>query len=84
MTYQLPLEITREDRIWMARSAAIKGFLATGETLDQLLGELPEVAQALYEVCREKGWIFIEDAPDAQLDDIVWVFSLPNPTLQAA
>jgi len=36
MAYQLPLEITREENLWMARSAAIQGFLATGATLDDL------------------------------------------------
>ena len=71
MAYQLPLEITREDNIWMARSGAIKGFLVTGETLDQLFDEVPDVAQALFEVCREKGWIFVEGAPDIRLEDIV-------------
>lgn len=74
MTYQLPLEISREEKFWMARSSAIQGLLATGETLDQLFAELPSVVQALFEVCREKGWIFITDAPDVQPDDILWVF----------
>ena len=84
MTYQLPLEISREEEIWMARSSAIQGLLVTGETLDQLFAELPAVAQALFEVCREKGWTFIPDAPDVQPDDILWVFQLPHPLLQAA
>ncbi len=34
MAYQLPLEITREEDFWMARTLAIQGFLATGETLE--------------------------------------------------
>ncbi|MFN8495005.1 MAG: hypothetical protein U0350_45800 [Caldilineaceae bacterium] len=84
MTYQLPLEITREENLWMARSSAIQGFLATGETFDQLFGELPAIAQALFEVCQEKGWTFIKDAPGIQPKDIVWVFQLPHPILQVA
>ena len=84
MTYQLPLEITREEELWMARSAAIQGFLVTGETLDQLLHEVPVIVQSLYEVCREKGWTFIKDAPNAEPADIVWVVKLPHPILQAA
>ena len=84
MAYQLPLEITREDQIWMARSAAIQGFLVTGDTLDQLFQDVPDVTQALYEVCREQGWAFIKDAPDIQPQDIVWLFELPYPVLQAA
>ena len=84
MTYQLPLEITREENLWMARSSAIQGFLATGETFDQLFGGLPAIAQALYEVCQEKGWTFIKDAPDIQAKDIVGVFQLPHPALQVA
>ena len=66
MTYQLPLEISREENIWMARSSTIQGFLVTGETLDQLFAELPAVAQALFEACREQGWTFINGAPDVQ------------------
>lgn len=84
MAYQLPLEITREDHIWMARSAAIQGFLVTGDTLDQLFQEVPRVTQALYEVCHEQGWLFIQDAPEARPDDIIWTFELPYPVLQAA
>ena len=84
MTYQLPLEISREENLWMARSTAIQGLLATGETFDQLLGELPAVVQALFEVCQDRGWAFVRDAPDAQPGDIVWVFQLPHPVLQAA
>lgn len=84
MAYQLPLEITREDQIWMARSSAIQGFLATGDTLDQLFQEVPDVTQALFEVCREKGWTFVESAPDIEPNDIVWLFALPYPILQAA
>lgn len=84
MTYQLPLEITHEEELWMARSASIQGFLATGDTLDQLLREVPAIIQSLYEVCREKGWIFIKDAPNAQPNDIVWVVELPHPILQVA
>ena len=47
----------------MARSTSIQGFLATGETFDQLLGELPTVAEALFAVCQEKGWTFVKDDP---------------------
>jgi hypothetical protein len=51
--------------------------LVTGATLPQLLGELPVVAQALFQACREKGWAFVKDAPEADLSKIVWV--LPSP-----
>ncbi|MEZ4863134.1 MAG: hypothetical protein R3C14_17575 [Caldilineaceae bacterium] len=84
MTYQLPLEIIHEEELWMARCAAIQGFLSTGETLDQLLHEVPTIIQSLYDVCREKGWTFIKDAPNAQPNDIVWVVGLPHPILQVA
>ena len=60
----------------MARTDVIQGFLVTGETLDQLFHEVPEIAQALYEICREKGWTFIKDAPNAQPKDIVWGYCL--------
>ena len=84
MTYQLLLEITREENLWMARSAAIQGFLATGETLDDLFREVPQVVQALYEACRLQGWTFVKSAPDVEPDDIVWLFELPHPLLQVA
>lgn len=84
MAYQLPLQISREDNLWMARSASIQGFLATGETIDQLLGELPAVAEALFAVCQENGWTFVKDAPQVRPGDIVWVFQVPHPVIQAA
>jgi hypothetical protein len=84
MTYHLPLEITHEEYLWMARSPATPGLLVTGATLPQLLGELPVVAQALFQACREKGWAFVKDAPEADLNEIVWVLELPHPLLQAA
>lgn len=84
MAYQLPLEISREGNLWMARSEAIQGFLATGETFDELIGELPVVAQALFEVTCDKGWVFISGAPHVEPDDIIWVLQLPQPLLQAA
>jgi hypothetical protein len=84
MAYHLPLEITREDELWMARSPAVQGLLVSGDSLDQLLDELPVVAQALFEACQEKGWSFVKDAPNARLKDIVWVFELPHLLLQPA
>lgn len=84
MPYRLPLEITREDHTWMVRSLAIQGLLVTGDTLEQVLAELPVVAQALFEVCQEKGWSFVKDNPRIKLADIVWTVELPHQLLQAA
>ena len=84
MTHRLPLELTREDDLWMARSPTVQGLLVTGNTLDQVLAELPVVTQALFEACQEKGWVFVKDIPDARPSDIVWVLELPNPSRQAA
>jgi predicted RNase H-like HicB family nuclease len=81
---RLPLELTCEDGTWMARSPAIQGLLVTGDTINQVLSELPIVAQALFEACQEKGWVFVKDAPEVRLSDIVWVIELPHPMLQAA
>lgn len=71
MAYQLPLEITREEDLWMARTLAIQGFLATGETLDELFRAVPEVVQALYEVCHAQGWDFVKNAPAVEPNDIL-------------
>jgi hypothetical protein len=84
MAYHLPLEITHEEHLWMARSPAVPGLLVTGDTIPQLLGELPVVAQVLFQACREKGWAFVKDAPGADLSEIVWLLELPHPLLQAA
>ena len=84
MPYRLPLELTREDDTWMARSPAVQGLLVAGNTLDQVLGELPTVIQALFEACQEKGWVFVKGIPDARPSDIVWVLELPHPSRQAA
>jgi predicted RNase H-like HicB family nuclease len=78
MAHHLPLEITREDGLWMARSPAVQGLLVTGQTIDQLLNELPKVAEALFDVCQEKGWAFVTDAPDIRLADIVWIIEVPH------
>lgn len=84
MIHQLPLEISREDHLWMARSSAIRGLLVTGETFDQLLDALPSVTQALFEACRSHGWVFVRDAPEVEPGDIVWTILLPHQVLQAA
>ena len=84
MHHQLPIEITLEDGLWMARSSVIQGLLVTGTSLDQLFSELQVVARALYETCQQQGWPFVKDRPDIALSDIVWLFELPQPTLEAA
>jgi hypothetical protein len=84
MTYHLPLEITHEEYLWMARSPVVPGLLVTSDTIAQLLSELPVVAQALFQACQEKGWAFVKDTPEADLSEIVWVLELPHPLLQAA
>ena len=84
MIYHLPLEITREDDLWMARSSAIQGLLVTGDSLEQVLEELPVVVQALFETSQEKGWVFAKDAPDVHPAEIVWDLELPHLLLQAA
>ncbi len=81
---KVPLQITREEDLWMARSALIQGLLVTGETLDDLFNELPPVAKALYEACQEQGWTFIKGAPRARPDDIVWVSEFSQEMLQTA
>ena len=84
MIHQLPLEISREDHLWMARSSAIRGLLVTGETFFQLLDALPTVTQALFESCRSHGWVFVIDTPEVEPGDIVWTILLPHQVLQAA
>jgi predicted RNase H-like HicB family nuclease len=84
MPYRLALEVTREDHTWMVRSLAIQGLLVTGDTFEQVLAELPVVAQALFETCQEKGWSFVKHNPHVKLSDIVWTIELPQQLLQAA
>jgi predicted RNase H-like HicB family nuclease len=84
MVYRLPLQLTRDEGIWLGRCPQVQGFLVTGETIDQVLAEVPVVAQALYEACREKGWSFVTDHPDAALENIVWVLELPQLAEAAA
>lgn len=81
---RVPLQVTREEDVWMARSPLVQGLLVTGDTLDELFNELPRVAQALYETCQEKGWTFIKGAPDTRPDEIVWVSEFPQEMLQIA
>lgn len=76
---RLPLQLTRENGSWMARCPDVQGLLVTGETIDEVLYELPVVAEALYETCQEKGWTFVAAHPEARLEDIVWVLEFPQP-----
>ena len=70
MRHQLPIEITQEDGLWMARSSAIQGLLVTGASLDQLFSELQVVSLALYDTCKVQGWSFVKGRPDVALSDI--------------
>ncbi len=71
MRYRLPLEISHEDGLWMARSADIQGFLVTGTTLDQLFADLPIVSQALFETCQAQGWSFVKGRSDIVPSELV-------------
>ena len=73
MRYHLPIEITQEGGLWMARSSAIQGLLVTGTSLAQLFSELPVVSKALFETCQEHGWSFVKGQPEIKLADIVWM-----------
>jgi len=84
MICRLPLELTREQDVWMARSPAVPGLLVTGDTFDQVLSELPTVTQALFEACQANGWVFVRDMPEARPPDIVWNLELPHASRQAA
>lgn len=79
-----PLQVTREDDLWMARSPLIQGLLVTGDTLDELFNKLPHVARALYKACQERGWTFVKGAPHVHPEEIVWVTELPQEALQTA
>ncbi len=81
---RLSLEMSYEEGTWMARSSAIQGLLVTGDSINDVLKELPFIAQALFEACQEKGWEFVKGAPQTRLGDIVWVIELPQPMLMAA
>lgn len=84
MHYHLPIEITLEDGLWMARSSAIQGLLVTGTSLAQLFSELPIVSKVLFETCQEHSWSFVKEQPEIKLADIIWQFELPQPILEAA
>jgi predicted RNase H-like HicB family nuclease len=84
MIYRLPLELTREQDVWMARSPAVPGLLVIGDTLDQVLSELPTVTQALFDACQAQGWVFVRNTPEARPSDIVWDLELPHASRQAA
>ena len=83
MTYRLAIYLTCEDDTWMIRCPDVQGLLVMGDSISQVIEELPVVAQALYEACQERGWTFIAGYPDARPDDIIWVAELPQPALVA-
>ncbi len=83
MSCRLTVHLTHEDDTWMIRCPDVQGLLVAGDSISQVLEELPVVAQALYEACQEKGWTFIAGHPDARPEDIIWVTELPQPALMA-
>lgn len=54
--YILPIEIQAlEEGGYLARSAALPGFLVQADTLEQVVSLAPGVAQALIEAMQQKG-----------------------------
>ncbi len=54
--YILPIEIqVLEEGGYLARSAALPGFLVQAETMEEVVNLAPGVAQALIEAMQQKG-----------------------------
>ena len=55
---------------YLALCPDIAGCHAEGKTIGQALDNLRDVAQIIYELCQEKGLIFVADYPAVRLNDI--------------
>ena len=54
--YILPVEIQPlEEGVYLAKSPALPGFLVQADTIEEVIGLSPGVAQALIESMRENG-----------------------------
>jgi predicted RNase H-like HicB family nuclease len=77
--FELQVELTQqEDGWWLIRCPAIQGLLVEGQTIGQALDELPVVAQALWESCREHDRPFVAAHPEAKPEDITWQVTIPQ------
>jgi predicted RNase H-like HicB family nuclease len=55
---------------YLAVCPDIPGCHAEGKTIGQVLDNLREVAQAIYDLCQEKGLVFVTEHPQVGLKDI--------------
>ncbi len=78
MKYTIPVEIEElEEGGYLAVCPAIPGCHAEGNSMGEALDNLRQVASVLYELCIEKGLIFLPDHPDARPDAILWQVEIP-------
>jgi len=73
MEYRLPIKIERlEEGGYLAHCPAIQGCHAEGHTIGEAIDNLRSVAQAIYELCQEKGLCFVTDSPNMPVERIIW------------
>ncbi len=83
MTYRLPVEIEWLDEgVYLADCPMIPGCHAEGKTIGEALDNLRSVAQALYELCQEKGLPFIPDLPGVSIEEVMWQVEFPLAVVQ--
>ncbi|MBM3302013.1 MAG: type II toxin-antitoxin system HicB family antitoxin [Deltaproteobacteria bacterium] len=76
--HRLPVEIERlEEGGYLAICPAIQGCHAEGATIGTALDNLQDVARVIYELCQEKGLIFVEGAPHASPETVILEVALP-------
>jgi hypothetical protein len=67
----------QEDGWWEARCQAIQGLRAEGETIGETLDYLQDAARMIYELCEEKGLVFVTDHPEVTLKNVIWQVEIP-------
>lgn len=76
--YRLPVKIEPlEEGGYLAICPAIQGCHAEGRTVGEALDNLQDVARVIYDLCQEKGLIFVTDLPDASIETVVWQVEFP-------
>jgi predicted RNase H-like HicB family nuclease len=84
MKYRLQVEIQPlEEGGYLAVCPQIEGCHAEGATIGEAIDNLQSVTQVIYDLCREKGLVFISGAPDASVERITWHIEV-SPSLQVA
>lgn len=62
---------------YLADCPAIQGCYAEGKTVGDALDNLRDVARVIYELCQEKGLVFVTDHADITFNELTFDVEIP-------